>query len=162
MSETGYLYSSAAMISQVPYSSAATHVEREIRRLLSLNTPADTACALQKLRDMENHSRRAEWHFLMGICALRRGYVADAQAYLDHACMLCPVDSQAEHEYRTLYASVRNAVEMRRHSKQDEDGQRQHCFSGIDCLDCCDCFDCCDCDHSGGICDCCDCNDGCN
>ena len=148
-------------LSPLPTSAAATHDERQARTLLSRRTPRDTAEAMCLLRNTEDRARGAEWYFLMGICDLHRGYVVDAQAHLDQACRLSRED--AAHEYRTLYASVRNAYQ-RKHGEEGIGGGRE-CLSGADCLDCCDCVDCCDCDGSGSCCDCdgcCDCGDGCN
>lgn len=164
MRETAVYDDALAMISLVPSSLVATNAEREVRRLLFLNTPTNTTCALQKLRETNVSFRRAEWHFLMGVCALRRGYIADAQAYLDQACVLCREDStgDARNEYQALYTSLRHVFTLKRGSEEGDSGERRHCFSGIDCLDCCDCVSCCDCNSQGGVCDCCDCSDGCD
>ena len=159
MSEVFSLYESITMISPIPPSPAATPAEQKARRLLSLHTPSDTDEALQMLRNMGNQSRHAEWHFLMGVCALRRGHVVDAQAHFDRACMLSAAD--AEQEYRALYESVRNVFEKKK-ADEDRDAREHACFSGADCWDCCECLYCCDCDGSDGCCDCCDCSDGCN
>lgn len=151
----------ADLISPVSKLSFATPAEREARRLLCLHTPEDTARAKQVLSGARGDPCGAEWYFLMGICALRRGYVADAQAYLDRARTICP--------FETEYAAVYESIALTAH-RRGEDGEtpegRFHggfCDSGV-CLDCGEIF-CCDfgCDGCDGCCDGgCDCADCCN
>lgn len=141
-------------------SHTATPVEQEARRLLSRNTPEDTNRAKQVLLDGRGDGQSAEWYFLMGICALRRGYIADSQAHLDRACALCP----AETEYSNAYESIR--LSLRR--KNDDGSQPEGKFHGglCDSSFCLDgCGECCcevGCDRCGdGGCDGC-CGDGCD
>jgi hypothetical protein len=142
----------------------ATPAERKARGLLSRHTPESIAAALRTLLDTDRRARGAEWYFLMGVCALGQGHLADAQAHLDHACTLATVEALSE--YRTLYESVRNVFEKKRSADEDR-GDRDHaCCSAEDCCECCFC---CDSDGDGiccegpdGCCDCCDCSDGCN
>ena len=163
MTELHPLYGSLTAVSPVP-AVTATPVERKARGLLSRHTPESTAAALRMLLDTDRHARGAEWYFLMGVCALRRGFLTDAQAHLDHACALAT--PEAASEYHALYESVRNVFEKRRSADEDR-GDRDHaCFSAADCCECCFC---CDSDGDGiccegpdGCCDCCDCSDGCN
>ena len=162
MGELCIPYRDVAPVSPVSPSFASPS-EKEARGLLARSTPADTEAARDLLYRTENALRRGEWYFLMGICALRWGFVADALASLDRACSLS--ETGAPPEYHALYESVRNAFMKK---KRGEDGytQERGCFSGVDCLDCCDCLSCCDCDGSDGCCDCCDggcdCGDCCN
>ena len=162
MGELCIPYRDVAPVSPVSPSFASPS-ETEARGLLARSTPADTEAARDLLYRTENALRRGEWYFLMGVCALRRGFVADALASLDRACSLSETD--APPEYHTLYESVRNAF-MKKNRGEDGYTQERGCFSGVDCLDCCDCLSCCDCDGSDGCCDCCDggcdCGDCCN
>ena len=163
MSQFSSCYGSLAVISPLT-SPTATPAERRARDLLSRHTPADTDSALRCLLDVQDEPRGAEWYFLMGVCALGQGHLADAQAHLDHACTLATVEALSE--YRTLYESVRNVFEKKRSADEDR-GDRDHaCCSAEDCCECCFC---CDSDGDGiccegpdGCCDCCDCSDGCN
>ena len=158
MSERVISYDPMTVISPVsPFD--VTPTEREARRLLCLGTSSDTAEAHHLLRTADPAERRGEWHFLMGICALRRGYVDDAQAYLDSACTIA--SALARHEYNALYESVRQTFAKRGTNEEGEPRDRA-CFSGADCWDCCECLECCDCDGSDGCCDCCGCDDCCN
>ncbi len=170
MNQAICIHGFTAAISPQPNSPSATHAEREARCLLSLNTPADTARAKQVLRGAGNGQMSAEWHFLMGVCDLRQGYIADAQARLDHACILCEADGdETEREYRTMYESVRDVV-RRKERRDGENGKKSFFDIGFcDCSYCIECSDsgCCDgfcdggCGDGGGCCDgnCCD---GCN
>ena len=157
MSQFSSCYGSLAVISPLT-SPPATPAERIARDLLSRHTPADTAEALRCLLEAQDEPRGAEWYFLMGVCALRRGFLTDAQAHLDHACTLG--QAEAVTEYRALYESVRKTFEKRRSDEENRD-RDYACFSAADC---CDCLYCCDCDGDGsccdgpdGCCDCCDC-----
>ena len=161
MSELSFGYGSLAVISPVTYPTA-TPTERAARDLLARHTPADTAAALRCLLDVKDKPRGAEWYFLMGICALRQGFVADAQAHLDRACTLGT--TEAVLEYRALYEAVQKAYEKRRASDEDSKGRKDRDYACFSAADCCDCFYCCDCDGNGsccdgsdGCCDCCDC-----
>ncbi len=69
-----------ASVTPTPEFPSATPAEREARRLLYLNTPEETARAEQVLSESWGEKMSAEWYFLMGICALRRRHIADAQA----------------------------------------------------------------------------------
>lgn len=170
MTQTACLRGFAASVAPTARSLSATPAEREARRLLSLHTPEDTARAGQVLLDARGSGTSAEWYYLMGICALQRGHIADAQAHLDRARTLCP----SETEYAAAYESIQLAA--RRHVGDGEDGEPTEgrsrggiCDSGV-CLDCGEVF-CCDntCDGCGDGCNCdgccdggCDCGDCCN
>lgn len=162
MGELCIPYRDVAPVSPVSPSFASPS-EKEARGLLARSTSADTEAARDLLYRTENALRRGEWYFLMGVCALRRGFVADALASLDRACSLSEMD--APPEYHALYESVRQTFAKRGTNEEGEPRDRA-CFSGADCWDCCDCLSCCDCDGSDGCCDCCDggcdCGDCCN
>lgn len=166
MTELHPLYGSLTAVSPVP-AVTATPAERKARGLLSRHTPESTAAALRTLLDTDRHTRGAEWYFLMGVCALGQGHLADAQAHLDHACTLATAEALSE--YRTLYKSVRNVFEKRRSADEDSEGRRDRDHACCSAEDCCECCFCCDSDGDGiccegpdGCCDCCDCSDGCN
>ncbi len=157
MSELSSVYGSLTALSPVA-SPTATSAERVARGLLSRHAPTDTDSALRCLLDTKDKSRGAEWNFLMGVCSLRRGYVADAQAHLDRACTLGT--AEAALEYRALYEAVRRTFEKKRSSEGDSEGRLDRDYACFSAADCCDCFYCCDCDGDGSCCDgpdgCCD------
>ena len=165
MSQSSSCYGSLAVISPLT-SPTATPAERIARDLLSRHTPTDTDAALRCLLEAQDEPRGAEWYFLMGVCALRQGFLTDAQAHLDHACTLGHAEAVAE--YRALYEEIRRVFEKRK-SDEDSEGRKDRDHACFSAADCCDCFYCCDCDGDGvccdgpdGCCDCCDCSDGCN
>lgn len=159
VSEPSSYYGPLTSISSA-FSPAATLSERVARDRLSRKTPADTDVALQCLRGTEIGSRGAEWYYLMGVCALRRGYLADALAHLDRACTLGTAETVSG--YRALYELVQGAFEKRRSSDEDSEGRKDRDYACCSAVDCCDCLYCCDCDGNGSCCDgsdgCCDCD----
>ncbi len=144
--------------SGVSRTNGTTDLECEVRELLGRNTTEDTARAKKRLRGIDCSLRGAEWWFLMRICALRQGYVADAQAYLDRARHLCPT----EPAYNALYNSVRDEIYAQTDSEDDTGHKRRFRFDAWDAGNCCEC--CCDLSdcHDGGCncfdggCNCCD------
>lgn len=162
----------AACPAPLPLSSSVDPWAQEAYDLLSRNTPEDTARAASALSGVENGCASAEWCCLVGICALRRGHVADAQAYLDRACSLTPPeDGPASARYRAVYASVRALLGRKKKRAEntsgdpgapgdiplsdpgtpdaggDSAGEKQGFCHGLDFCDCCDCCaqpDCCD------------------
>ena len=178
----------AAYPAPLPLPSPADPWAQEAYDLLSLNTPEDTARAAATLSGVANGYARAEWCCLMGICALRKGHVADAQAYLDRACSLTPPeDVETSDRYRAAYASVRAFLGRKKKGAKDAPGtpgeiplgdippgdpgmpdaggdpagEKQGFCHGLDFCDCCDCCaqpECCD--GCGGRCCSQDCCDG--
>lgn len=163
------VFSPRAKISVSPLSasSATTETEREARRLLAAAHPADTARARDLL--MATDKRGAEWYFLMGICALRCGYMADAQARLDRACDLSAArGGEAEAEYRAAYNTANHAMDTDPDLGKGPDKQKRRLCADAECWDVCYCCDGCDCCSDcfsghcdgGDLCHCCD--DGCS
>lgn len=71
----------------------------EVRRLINDN---EIGRAEQILRAVEPTMHNAEWHFLMGCVAFKRGYFADAQNLFDRACGMDPYNQ----EYRNARDQV--------------------------------------------------------
>ena len=83
------------------YSSYSTNPRyAEIRRLLNAG---NVALAEQKLLEVNEDDRGAEWQFLMGWVLLRKGAYMDAQAHFDRACAMDPRNM----EYRNARDSLR-------------------------------------------------------
>lgn len=83
------------------YSSYSTNPRyAEIRRLLNAG---NVALAEQKLLEVNEGDRGAEWQFLMGWVLLRKGAYMDAQAHFDRACAMDPRNM----EYRNARDSLR-------------------------------------------------------
>lgn len=77
------------------YSSQSdAEVFMRVRMLLQLG---NLSVAAQLLNNMQNHN--AEWHFLMGILCMRRGWYSQARTYLKQAADMDPSNS----EYRDAY-----------------------------------------------------------
>ena len=163
MTQTACLQGFDVSVAPAPRASSPTPTEREARRLLCLHTSEDTARAEQVLSNVSGEGVRGEWYFLMGICALRRSYLADAQAHLDRARTICP----DEPEYHAAYESIQFAARRRNEDGgSSEGGSRGRFCDGVTCLDCGEVL-CCDngCDGCGDGCSCgdgCDCGDCCN
>lgn len=98
--------------------------------------------AEQMLFSMGDGDRGAEWNFLMGCVAIRRGHYVDAQNFIDTACSMDPTNQ----EYRNAQQQLRN--------RAGAYGQGNQVAGGCSCCDCCAgmmCADCC-CDMCSGGC----------
>lgn len=110
----------------------------EVRRLINAN---ELAQAEQILRGMEPAMQNAEWYFLMGTLAYKRGFFVDAQNMFDRACGMSP--------YNTEYRNARDA--LRAQTAGYGSGYRTTTRTDSSC-DCCTqliCADCC-CELMGG------------
>ncbi len=104
----------------------------EVRRLINDNSIAD---AERILRGMEATAQNAEWHFLMGCVAFKRGYFLDAQKLFDRACGMDPYNAEyraARDQLRAQTAGYGNGY--RTASSAD---QACNCCSSLLCADCC-------------------------
>ncbi|MBE6694097.1 MAG: J domain-containing protein [Ruminococcaceae bacterium] len=98
--------------------------------------------AEQMLFNMGDGDRGAEWNFLMGCVAIRRGHYTDAQNFIDTACSMDPNNA----EYRNAQQQLRN--------RANGYGQGGQVAGGCSCCDLCAglmCADCC-CDMCGSGC----------
>ena len=88
-------------------------------------------------------SRTAEWFFLKGVIASRRGWYDEAMRNLQTACSMEP----GNQEYQRHYASLANSGSMFRNQAQGRGYQNQSsdafCCKALQCYICADC--CCDC-----------------
>lgn len=110
----------------------------EVRRLINNN---EISRAEQILRSVESASQNAEWHFLMGCVAFKRGYFVDAQNMFERACGMDP--------YNTEYRNARD--QLRAQTAGYGSGYRTTTRADHTC-DCCSqliCADCC-CEMMGG------------
>ena len=110
----------------------------EVRRLINNN---EISRADQILRSMEPAMQNAEWYFLMGCTAYKRGFFVDAQNMLERACSMDPRNQE--------YRNARDA--LRAQASGYGSGYRTASRSDSSC-DCCTqliCADCC-CEMMGG------------
>ena len=108
----------------------------EIRRLI--NNGNDVA-AENILNSMHEGDRNAEWHFLKGCVAAKRGFFIDAQRFFDIACSMDP--------YNNEYRAAQNNLRMRAGNYGGyTTSSSSNCSicdicAGLMCLDClCDCI----------------------
>ena len=109
----------------------------EVRRLLNNGNDVQ---AEQILDAVHEGDRNAEWHFLKGCVAVRRGFYIDAQRYFDTACSMDP--------YNNEYRAAQNNLRMRAGSygggyntTTANECSICDCCAGLMCLDClCNCF----------------------
>ncbi len=111
----------------------------EVRRLI--NNGNDVA-AENILNSIAEGDRNAEWHFLKGCVAAKRGFFVDAQRYFDIACSMDP--------YNNEYRAAQNNLRMRAGSygygggyttTHTNDCTLCDICAGLMCLDClCDCI----------------------
>ncbi len=114
------------------HSSGSTPQFAEIRRMINKNNIQQAENAL---RSMDASMQNAEWHFLMGCIALKRGYYVDAQNLFDRACGMDPGNM----EYRNARDQLRNSSSnygagYRTTSNADT---ACNCCSNLICADCC-------------------------
>lgn len=105
----------------------------EIRRFINTG---NISAAEQRLYAIEQGDRGAEWNFLMGCVAVKRGSFVDAQRYFDVACSLDPYNN----EYRAAQAQLRNrASGYGGGYRTTSAGGCSTCdiCSGLMCADCC-------------------------
>lgn len=116
------------------YSSYSTNPRyAEIRRLLNAG---NVALAEQKLLEVNEGDRGAEWQFLMGWVLLRKGAYMDAQAHFDRACAMDPRNME--------YRNARDSLRMRANGygagyRTTNDGGCSGCdmCQTLLCADCC-------------------------
>lgn len=104
----------------------------EVRRLINDNSFAE---AERILRGMEATAQNAEWHFLMGCVAYKRGYFLDAQKLFDRACGMDPYNA----EYRAARDQLRAQTAGYGNGYRTTSGADQacNCCSSLLCADCC-------------------------
>ena len=106
----------------------------EIRRLINAGNVAE---ARARLNEIDAGDRGAEWQFLMGCVAVRRGEYVDAQNYFDRACAMDPRNP----EYRNARDSLRNRANMygSGYRTVQNGGGCSGCdvCQGLICADCC-------------------------
>ena len=110
----------------------------------------DVVTAEQLLMSVEQTSRQAEWHFLMGAVMTRKGFFTDALHYLDTACAMDPYNT----EYRAARDQLHNRA--RSHSPYDSSNGSFCCTpcGGCDLCSTLLCANCC-CSCLGGDVACC-------
>lgn len=109
----------------------------EIRRQINLNNIRQAEILLNNI---PTEDRNAEWNFLMGCVAVKRGRYVDAQRYFDVACSMDP--------YNNEYRSAQEQLRMRANGygggyNTANNGGCSACdvCSGLLCADCCcECF----------------------
>lgn len=104
----------------------------EVRRLINNN---EIARAEQILRGVEPTGQTAEWYFLMGCVAFKRGYFVDAQNMFDRACGMDPYNQEYKAARDQLRAQAAGYGTGYR-TASDAD-QACTCCSHLICADCC-------------------------
>lgn len=104
----------------------------EVRHLINQN---EIARAEQILRTFEAYNRNAEWYFLMGCVAFKRGYVTDAQQMFDRAARMDPYNP----EYREANERMRAQAASFGTGYRTVNGSAQFCdcCANLMIADCC-------------------------
>ncbi len=102
--------------------------------------------AEQVLNNTPEGNRTAEWYYLMGMCAFRRGWNEEAYNYFQTACNMDPNNQ----EYR---AAINNMNNRRSYNYGGYNTQTNMGGGGCSCCDICTAMMCMEC--------CCDCGRGC-
>ncbi len=112
-----------------------------VRQLINVNRLQEAA---QVLSGIPEEQRTAEWHYLMGVVAAKRGHMVDARYFFDTACGMAPDNN----EYRDTRDRLRNGA-------ANFGGEQRSRGGGCSCCDFCMAYMCVDC--------CCDlaCSQGC-
>ena len=108
----------------------------EVRRLLNNGNDVQAENILNAVADGD---RNAEWYFLKGCVAVRRGFYIDAQRFFDTACSMDPYNN----EYRAAQSNLRQRAGAYGGGYNTAAGGCSpcDCCMGLMCLDClCDCF----------------------
>lgn len=128
------------------YSYSNNESFRRIREAINAGRYSDADIMLDSISQNE---RNAEWHFLKGCILIQRGWIFDAQKYLETACYMDPSNA----EYRNMLSNIRaNANGYNAGYKTTT--QSSSCSgcdicTGLMCADCCcemcggDCIRCC-------------------
>jgi len=128
------------------YSYSTNESFRRIRETINAGRYSDADIMLDSISQNE---RNAEWHFLKGCILIQRGWIFDAQKYLETACYMDPSNA----EYRNMLSNIRaNANGYNAGYKTTT--QSSSCSgcdmcTGLICADCCcemcggDCIRCC-------------------
>ncbi len=109
----------------------------EIRRLINSGNDMQ---AESILNSMHEGDRNAEWYFLMGCIAVKRGFYVDAQRFFDTACSMDPYNN----EYRAAQTRLRTRAGGYGAGYNTTTANDCSCCdicAGLMCLDClCDCL----------------------
>ena len=109
----------------------------EIRRLIN---GGNDLMAEQMLDAVLEAERSAEWYFLKGCVAIKRGFYVDAQRYFDIACSMDPYNN----EYRAAQTRLRSRGATYGQGYNTTDVNSCSCCdicAGLMCADClCDCL----------------------
>ena len=120
------------------YGSGATSSDfMQIRRSIDQGQLDNAEAALNSIS-----TRNAEWFFLKGVIASRKGWYDEAVSNLQTACNMDPQNQ----EYQRHYASLANRGNMFRNQAQgrgyQNTGSDDFCCQALQCYICADC--CCD------------------
>lgn len=120
------------------YGSGATSADfMQIRRSIDQGQLDNAEAALNGIS-----TRNAEWFFLKGVIASRKGWYDEAVSNLQTACNMDPQNQ----EYQRHYASLANRGNMFRNQAQgrgyQNTGSDDFCCQALQCYICADC--CCD------------------
>jgi hypothetical protein len=117
------------------YSSYSTNpLYAEIRRLINAG---NIGLAEQKLYAVSEGDRGAEWNFLMGCIAVRRGAYMDAQNYFNKACGMDPRNAEYRNARDSLYQSANMYGNGYRTANNTGGCSACDICQGLLCADCC-------------------------
>lgn len=108
----------------------------EVRRLINSGNDAQ---AENILNGVHEGDRNAEWYFLKGCIAVKRGYYVDAQRLFDTACSMDPYNN----EYRAAQSRLRARAGGYGGGYSTAEAGSSCCnlCAGLICMDClCDCL----------------------
>jgi DnaJ-class molecular chaperone len=119
------------------YSGSSTSGDYRYNEIRNFINMGNVGQAQQKLYSIPEKERNAEWNFLMGCVALKRGNYMDAQRYFDIACSLDPYNN----EYRTAQNNLRQRAQGYGGGYRTNQGgggcSTCDICSGLMCADCC-------------------------
>ncbi len=101
--------------------------------------------AEQILDSTPEGNRTAEWHYLKGMCAFRKGWSEQANSYFTTACNMDPNNP----EYRAAFNNM-HGQQTYNYGGYNTGGSTYNNASGCSCCDICTAMICADC-----MCDCC-------
>ena len=106
----------------------------EIRRLINAGNILE---AQKRLDEIDAGDRGAEWQFLAGCVAVRRGEYVDAQNYFDRACAMDPRNPEYQRARDSLRQRANAYGAGYRASQSDAGCSGCDICQGLLCADCC-------------------------
>ena len=91
--------------------------------------------AMTRLRQFAGEDRDAEWYFLMGYCAIRKGWYVEGRRYIETACQLDPGNAT----YRAFNDRLNNFGSGWQNAYRSDGAQSgDYNSASFDCCGCCE------------------------